>query len=65
MERMRVAVTVLPVGPRSDEVLGRNDRLWFALQISAGFVGRDPLMMLWTARRQDCGAMMVAAQVTI
>jgi hypothetical protein len=34
---LRIALTVLPVGPRGTAVLDNNASLWFALQISAGF----------------------------
>lgn len=37
MDVLRIALTVLPVGPRGTPVLDANADLWFALQISAGF----------------------------
>ncbi|HEX7832491.1 MAG TPA: hypothetical protein VF787_22725 [Thermoanaerobaculia bacterium] len=37
MPQLRIALTVLPVGPRGQKQIEASDKLWFALQISAGF----------------------------
>lgn len=47
---LRIALTVLPVGPRGRAVLDGRTSLWFALQISAGFdieVEASELDKLW------------------
>lgn len=52
MQEMRIALTVLPVGPRGQAAIVENEPLWFALQIAAGFkdketVTADLVKSLW------------------
>lgn len=37
MDKMRISLTVLPVGPRSSAVLDASENLWFAVQATAGY----------------------------